>query len=259
MCVRPEGLQDDRSKNGPKSGHRGHDGLRRGLRDRAGRRPELPARDGEHGLAPSPSGPLDMVRSPTTRSDGSRPRCPPTRASPRRPPRARRSRSVRPTPIAPGVAPTAPIQLVGRGHLGEGNATDLSIPRAGSEAGGRRTDGRRGQGRGRRREARADLPHEGPRDGGLEAQDLRLDPEQLHRQHQRPAPERSRTSASTRTLLANSWHGQPVLPHLRASARTERHGQLRLPGRQPLRQRLDVQPLHAVRRHPEPFGPVPRV
>ena len=42
--------------------------------------------------------------------------------------------------------------------------------------------------------------------------------------------------------LANRWQGQPVLPDHREPARAERQDQLRVPRRQPVRQRLVVQP-----------------
>ena len=84
-------------------------------------------------------------------------------------------------------------------------------------------------------------------DNRLSRAGLRLAPEQLHRQ---PQPARRRYELRRQPERPGQpLDGQPVLPRRREPPGAGRRGQLRLPGRQPLRQRLAVQPHARAVRH----------
>ena len=87
-----------------------------------------------------------------------------------------------------------------------------------------------------------------PRPTGCACQGLRLDSEQLHRQRQRPAQERSVNFGVFPNRLADQWQGNQYYLAMEKQLTPDRHGQLRRPVRHLLRQRLAVlQELRPVR------------
>ena len=214
---------------------------------------------------------------------------PPTLATPNdsMPPGYPPSRVTNPGGMAPttrltGYQPGASEPPSPTGSPGPANETDVALPRAERPGGGgepttaaeegikKEEAKEEGEGKEEEKKEEEEKEEEAPAKdetkllmnvlghGRLPRQDLRLDPEQLHRQHQRHAQERPELRRQPE-LPGQPLDGQPVLPDHREPARAERQDQLRLPRRQPVRQRLAVQPHARADRALVPAQPLRRL
>ena len=160
-----------------------------------------------------------------------RPRPPRTRASPRR------GRPRRRPPGQPPRAQPAPVNSASNTSAGTGSAT---LPRGAEVAPTETQQGPAGP-------ATTNLLARSLGVEELAGQGLRMDPEQLHGQRQRQAA-RGQRFLGLPQPAGGSLAGESILFHRRESPRTGRLGQLRIPVRQPLRQRLAVHQELRVRR-----------